>query len=432
MSATSRDRDLRIDGARLIAHLDALAQIGAYRGPAGEPGCCRLALTDADRAGRDQVVAWLRDLGLHIRIDAIGNVLAIRPDRNGRIDQPVVAGSHIDTVRTGGRFDGNLGVLAGLEVIQTLLDADIATLRPVGVAFFTNEEGARFSPDMLGSLVYAGGMPVDQAHAIRGIDGASVGDELSRIGYVGPAPCPGPVPFAYVELHIEQGPVLESEGLRIGAVTGVQGISWQEISITGQSNHAGTTPMALRHDAGYAAARIATFVRDLVRDIGPPQVGTVGQIALFPGLVNVIAASARLTVDLRNTDAATLQQAESRLSEFVDRLARDEGVQITRRSLARFAPVGFDPRMVALVEATAKRLHATVRRLPSGAGHDAGILAGVCPAGMIFTPSVRGISHNPAEQTAPDDLILGANVLLHTVLQLAEHEDPWADRLAAG
>jgi len=414
--------DLRIDGARLLARLDALAQVGAYSGPHGEPGCCRLALTDADRAGRDLVVSWMRELGLTLRIDAIGNVLATRPDRDGGIDRPVVAGSHIDTVRTGGRFDGNLGVLAGLAAIEAVAQAGLATRRPLAVAFFTNEEGARFSPDMLGSLVYAGGLPLDEAYRIRGIDGATVGDELARIGYIGPAPCPGPVPTAYVELHIEQGPVLEAAGLSLGVVTGVQGISWQELTITGQSNHAGTTPMALRHDAGYAAARIATFVRELASDLGPPQVGTVGQIALFPGLVNVIAASATLTVDLRHTDDAILQQAEARLRQFIDQLAATEGVQIRSRVLARFAPVAFDPRMVALVEQTAARLGARSQRLPSGAGHDAQMMARLCPTGMIFTPSRHGISHNPAEYTAPDALILGANTLLQVLLTLATQD----------
>lgn len=423
MTADDAIESLRIDGTWLLDRLQDLAQIGAYLGPGGEPGSSRLALTDADRAGRDLVVSWMRELGLHIRIDAIGNVLAVRPDQHGRIDHPVLAGSHIDTVRTGGRFDGNLGVLAGLAAIAAVQRADRATRRPLAVAFFTNEEGARFSPDMLGSLVYAGGLSLKEAHRIVGIDGAVVGDELARIGYVGSAPCPGPVPAAYVELHIEQGPVLEAAGLRIGAVTGVQGISWQEITITGQSNHAGTTPMALRHDAGYAAARVATCVRELVRDIGPPQVGTVGQIALFPGLVNVIAASATLTVDLRHTDDAILGQAEARLRDFLINLAPQEGVTIHSRPLARFAPVAFDPRMVELVEATAQRLGASTQRMPSGAGHDAQMMARLCPAGMIFVPSQGGISHNPAENTAAEDLILGGNVLLQVLLALCQGDE---------
>ena len=246
---------LRVDGARLIDRLDELARIGAIP---DTQGCSRLALTDEDRAGRDLVVTWMRDLGLEITIDAIGNVIGQMPHP---VEQaPVMTGSHIDTVATGGRYDGNLGVLAGLEVIETVQTAGLELARPLAVGFFTDEEGARFAPDMMGSLVYVGGLPLEEAHDIRGIDGAIVGDELVRIGYLGPSPCPGPAPHAFVELHIEQGPVLEVEGYLIGAVTGVQGISWTELTITGQSNHAGTTPISMRHDAGYVAARITTFV----------------------------------------------------------------------------------------------------------------------------------------------------------------------------
>jgi N-carbamoyl-L-amino-acid hydrolase len=274
---------------------------------------------------------------------------------------------------------------------------------------------------MLGSLAYAGGLGVETAYDTVAVDGARLGDELERIGYTGPEPCPGPAPHAYVELHIEQGPVLEDEGVTIGAVTGVQGISWQELTVTGQSNHAGTTPMRLRHDAGYAAARVATFVRELALELGDPQVGTVGKLDLHPDLVNVVAAAARLTVDLRNTDESTLREAERRLDEFLARLAADEGVTIEPRRLARFEPVEFDARVVDLVEKTAADLGHSVKRMPSGAGHDAQMLARVCPAGMVFVPSMDGISHNPAERTDPDDIAAGADVLLHVVLQLANH-----------
>lgn len=412
--------DLRVDGARLLRRLDELGEVGPITGPNGERGSARLALTDDDRHGRDLVVTWMRDLGLVVSVDTIGNVVAIRPAGDGSVDHPVMTGSHIDTVRTGGRFDGNLGVLAGLEVIETLIDAGIATTRPFAVGFFTNEEGARFNPDMMGSLVYAGGMTAEEAHDVVGIDGARVGDELARIGYHGPAPCPGPVPHSFVELHIEQGPVLEIEGVRLGAVTGVQGISWTELTITGQSNHAGTTPMRFRHDAAYAAARIATFVRELTIEIGDPQVGTVGKIDVYPNLVNVVAAGATMTVDLRNTDESVLQESERRLHEFVREIEASEGVTISTRTLTRFEPVQFDERVVALVERTADRLGSSVMRLPSGAGHDAQMLARVCPSAMIFTQSHRGISHNPAEHTAPDDLVTGTDVLLQVMLELSE------------
>ena len=311
---------LRVDGARLIDRLDELARIGAIP---DTQGCSRLALTDDDRAGRDLVVAWMRDLGLEITIDAIGNVVGRTPHPTDRA--PVMTGSHIDTVATGGRYDGNLGVLAGLEVIETVQTAGLELSRPLAVGFFTDEEGARFAPDMMGSLVYVGGLPLEEAHDIRGIDGAIVGEELARIGYLGPSPCPGPAPHAFVELHIEQGPVLEAERYLIGAVTGVQGISWTELTITGQSNHAGTTPISMRHDAGYVAARIVTFVRDLADELGHGQVGTVGKLDLRPDLINVVAGSATLTVDLRNTDEALLEEAERRLTAFIDDVGGGRG-----------------------------------------------------------------------------------------------------------
>lgn len=410
---------LRINGPRLLSRIRELGALGAIAGPNGEPGSARLALTDEDRAGRDLVAAWMADLGLTVRIDAIGNVIGRRegtdPDASA-----VMTGSHIDTVRTGGLYDGNLGVLAGLEVIETLSTARVVTRRPIEVAYFTNEEGARFNPDMMGSLVYVGAMTPEEAYDVVGIDGASVGDELRRIEYLGPTPCPGPSPHAFVELHIEQGPVLEAEGIRFGAVTGVQGISWQELTISGQSNHAGTTPMSLRHDAGYAAARVATFVRELAIEIGHPQVGTVGLLTLRPNLVNVVAASATMTVDLRNTDEVLLQSAEARLAAFLRQLEIDEGVIISSRILARFEPAVFDERVVDLVHDIAVRLGNSVIRMPSGAGHDAQMFARVCPTAMIFTPSVKGISHNPAEYTDPADLVMGADILLQAMLSLSE------------
>jgi len=409
-------RALSVNMDRLVGRLDELGAIGAIE---GTTGCCRLALTDEDRDGRDLVVTWMRDLGLDVTVDGIGNVIAIWNPIGPDAGPPVMSGSHIDTVRTGGRYDGNLGVLAGLEVIETLIDAGITPPRPLAVGFFTDEEGARFAPDMLGSLVYVGGLALEEALDIEGIDGTRVGPELERIGYRGPAPCPGLVPHAFVELHIEQGPVLEVEGVTIGAVTGVQGISWTEVTISGQSNHAGTTPMSMRHDAGYAAAAIATFVRDLADELGHPQVGTVGKINLHPDLVNVVAASATMTVDLRNTDDAVLRGAEERLATFLNELAEREGVTIETRTLARFEPVDFDPATIDLVESTASALGHSVMRMPSGAGHDAQMLARVCPTAMVFTPSAGGISHNVTEHTDRADLEAGANVLLHTMVALA-------------
>ncbi|MEY2740362.1 MAG: Zn-dependent hydrolase [Ilumatobacteraceae bacterium] len=402
----------RIDGPRLLARIDALAQISPIEGG----GNSRLALTDDDRDGRDLVVAWMRELGLDVTVDVVGNVVGTWAVGDGA---PVMMGSHIDTVRTGGRYDGNLGVLAGLEVIETCQRAGWLPPRPLAVGVFTDEEGARFAPDMLGSLVYVGGMPVEEALDVVGIDGARLGDELLRIGYAGPVPCPGPAPHAFVELHIEQGPLLEADGIRIGAVTGVQGISWQELTIHGQSNHAGTTPMSLRHDPALVAAEITVFVRHLAAEMGGHQVCTVGKVDLHPNLTNVVPARATMTLDVRNTDEGLLREAERRIAAMIDDVAAREGVRVERRTLARFEPVRFDEGVVAMVERHAADRGLSVRRMPSGAGHDAQMLARVCPTGMVFVPSAKGISHNPAEHTDPADLVAGADVLLGVVLELA-------------
>ncbi|HZA76635.1 MAG TPA: Zn-dependent hydrolase [Acidimicrobiales bacterium] len=408
---------MKIQPDRLLADLEALAAVGDTE----DGGNCRLALTDEDAGGRELVVGWMRDLGLDVRVDRIGNVVATRGGADGADDgaAPVMTGSHIDTVRTGGRYDGTLGVLAGLEVVRALDDAGVRTRRPLAVAFFTDEEGSRFAPDMLGSLVYVGGMPLEDALDIVAIDGAVLGDELQRIGWAGDAAVPGPAPHAYVELHIEQGPVLEEAGVTIGAVTGVQGISWQELTVTGQSNHAGTTPMRLRRDAAYVAAETTALVRGLATDLGGHQVATVGRLDLHPDLVNVVAARATLTVDLRNTDEAALVEVERRLREEVARLAATEGCEVAWRRLARFEPVDFDPAVVDQVESTAQRLGHTVMRLPSGAGHDAQMLARVCPTGMVFVPSRGGVSHNPAEFTEPEHLAAGTQVLAEVLAELA-------------
>ncbi len=405
---------LRIDGRRLAARLESLGEIGAL--PGG--GVCRLALSEEDRQGRERVLTWMQELGLEVSADAMGNLFGLRPGLEA--GPPIMTGSHIDTVRTGGLYDGNLGVLAGLEVVATLNDAGITTRRPLCVVSFTNEEGARFAPDMMGSLVYVGGMSLEEALDTRGIDSERVGDCLESIDARGDAPVGVPDVHAFVELHVEQGPVLEEIGVTIGAVEKVQGISWTEFTFTGTANHAGTTPMRLRHDAGYAAMATATFVRELVTRIGGDQVGTVGSLEIAPNLVNVVANHARFSVDLRNTDNQGLQLAEQELADFVERLSEQEGIRVERRTLARFDPVPFDPDMVDRVEASARALGLSVMRMPSGAGHDAQMLARVCPTSMIFVPSVGGISHNINEYTSPHDVEAGANVLLQVLLALSE------------
>ena len=411
---------LRIDGQRLWKRLNDLGEVGAVLGPNGERGCARLALTNADRLGRDLVVTWMHDLGLQISIDAIGNVIATRPGRDPSL-APVMTGSHIDTVRTGGRFDGNLGVLAGLEVLETFEQHGISTERAVQVGFFTNEEGARFAPDMLGSLVYVGGLALEEAlDALAMDDGARLGDELGGIGYAGPTPCPAAsAPHAFVELHIEQGPVLEEHDITIGVVTGVQGISWTEYTITGRSAHAGTTPMRLRRDPVVAAASIVGEARRLASVMGNSQVTTVGRMELFPGLINVVAQRVTFTLDLRNTDERMLQQAEAHMADFISDACAAEGCTVEQRTLARFEPVSFDPTMIERVERIADDQGNSTLRMPSGAGHDAQMLARMCPTSMIFVPSADGLSHNIAEFTAPHHIEAGANVLLHTLLEVA-------------
>jgi N-carbamoyl-L-amino-acid hydrolase len=274
---------------------------------------------------------------------------------------------------------------------------------------------------MLGSLVYVGGLGLEAALDARDADGVRLGDELNRIGYAGPTPCPAATaPHAFVELHIEQGPVLEDERITIGAVTGVQGISWTEITLTGQSAHAGTTPMRLRRDPMFVAAQVVSEARSIARRMGGTQVATTGRLRVYPDLVNVVPATVTFTVDLRNTDEVRLQQAEQALFSFARSMAAEERCDISMKSLARFEPDEFSPRMIDLVESTATDLGYSVRRMPSGAGHDAQMLARVCPTSMIFVPSINGLSHNLAEDTAPADLEAGANVLLRVVLQLAD------------
>ncbi len=397
-----------------------LGQIGAIE---GTTGCARLALTDADRDGRDLVLAWMRELGLEVSIDGIGNAIATMPGFDASL-APVMTGSHIDTVATGGRYDGNLGVLAGLEVIETAMAAiergELQLERPLAVGWFTDEEGARFPPDMLGSLVYVGGMSLEEAHLIEDRDGETIGDELERIGYLGPAPLPGPAPHAFVELHIEQGPILEDAGITIGVVESVQGISWTEFTFVGRSCHAGTTPMRLRRDPGVVAARTSVFVRELAERFGGAQVATCGVVTQVPNLVNVVPSQVTIAVDLRNTDEETLQRAEAELATFVAETAAAEGVEVSSRSLARFEPVLFDPRVSSVIESVAIDHGHSTLRMPSGAGHDAQMFARICPTAMIFTPSVDGISHNVAEFTERSDIEAGSNVLLDTMLALSE------------
>ena len=403
--------NLRINIDRLVKSIEELAEIGAIDGG----GVCRMALSDEDRRGRDLVVGWMRKLGLDVTIDQLGNVIGIRAGLES--GKPVMTGSHIDTVASGGRYDGNLGVLAGLEVIATLNEAEITTRKPIGVGFFTNEEGSRFAPDMMGSGVHQGAFDIKDMLDVVDTDGARVGDELEKIGYAGDTSTGDFRADSFVELHIEQGPILELEDYEIGAVEGVQGISWNEYRIIGTANHAGTTPIRLRHDAGYVAAAISVEARRLANEMGGNQIGTVGVTKLNPGLINVIAKEALITVDLRNTDEQKLQEAEYTMTSFIEQICKAEGVTFESRILARFEPVSFDKEMVSLVSNIASTLGNRVKSMPSGAGHDAQMFAPNCPTGMIFVPSRNGISHNVSEFTEPRHLQAGADVLLQIMLQ---------------
>ena len=404
--------ELSLDGGRLLGRIQQLGQIGRD----GDGRLTRLAASDADKQGRDALVAWMREAGLDVVVDRIGNIFGVW---SGVDRQPVLIGSHIDTVIDAGVYDGCYGVLAGLAVIEALKAADVAPARPIAVAAFTNEEGVRFAPDMMGSLVHAGGLSVDEALASVGVDGASLGAELARIGYAGAAEPGFLKPRAYVELHIEQGPVLEREGIPIGAVENLQGISWRRVTIEGAANHAGTTPMAMRRDAGLAAARVIAFLGDLAKASPTPTVATVGYVDFEPNAINVIPSRAIFTVDLRDPDEGRLQAAEAALAEYLSGLAAAEDVRISTERLARFEPVTFDPRIVELVEDAARSRGLACRRMTSGAGHDAQMIARIAPTAMIFTPSIGGISHSPRERTEDADLIAGANVLLDVVRALA-------------
>lgn len=414
--STEHPYPLSINRKRLLQYIEELGKIGSIEGG----GVCRLAFSDEDKLGRDQVMSWMKALGLSIKIDAIGNVIATRPGLENLA--PIMTGSHIDTVRTGGKYDGNLGVLAGLEVIATLNDANIQTKHPIAVAFFSNEEGARFPPDTMGSLVFHGELSLDDAYNTIGIDGTTVKENLERIGYLGQDPVGHPEIHAFIELHVEQGPVLEHEQIAIGAVTGVQGIHWIEFTISGTSNHAGTTPMHLRHDAGIVAMQIASFARNLVQQIGQGQLATVGQIRFTPNLVNVIPNKAVFTLDIRNTNAEILEDVFQQILAFAKQASEAEQVELSIRDLANSEPIDFDSRIIQRVHDIASEQNLSVKKMPSGAGHDAQVIAARCPSGMIFVPSVAGLSHNVKEYTHDHDIENGANILLQIIHELAQGE----------
>ena len=408
------DAALSLDAPLLLAQIRALGAIGS---DATGGGRTRIALTDADQAGRDQLVRWMRELDLDVRVDRIGNIFGLLGAATPAGDaRPLMMGSHIDTVRHAGALDGCYGVLAGLAVARAWRQAGVRPPRALVVAAFTNEEGVRYQPDMMGSLVAAGGLPLQAALDAVGTDGTRLGDELARIGYAG-AMVPGAIrPQEFLELHIEQGPVLEAEGKAIGVVDRLQGISWQRVTIRGVANHAGTTPTRLRHDAGYAAAACITFLREQLAGAAPhTTLATTGSLRLEPDVINVIPRLATFTVDLRDPDAERRRAAEQRLADFLAALAAREGVTVETERLARFEPVVFDAALCARIEAAAGRLGLSSMRMTSGAGHDAQMMARIAPSAMIFVPSRGGISHNPREHTDDAQLVQGAQLLLAVV-----------------
>lgn len=418
-------KDLRIDSRRLWHTLERLGEVGAYDDPGtGLRGVNRLALGDADAAGRRLVISWMEAAGLEVRVDQIGNVYGRRAGLRDDL-APMVSGSHLDSVPTGGRFDGALGVLAALEAVRSLDDAGYTTERPLEVGFFTDEEGARFGTDMLGSGVAAGRIPLEEALAKRDPGGVSVGEELERLGFAGPDDPllrDGRRPYAFVELHVEQGPVLEAAGVDLGVVTGVQAISWHEVVFRGKSAHAGTTPMALRSDAGGCAARLAVLLDEMARSgrYGAGMRATVGRLELWPNKVNIVPARALMTVDLRNPDEQLMQAAEAELRALVAQIAGNAGAEVELTPTARTLPVVFDARVQRVISAHASARGATHEPILSGAGHDAQEFAAVCPTGMIFVPGrYDGISHNPREWSTPEACALGAQVLLDTLVELA-------------
>ncbi len=406
-------RNIAIDRKRLEQSIDELGRIGAT--PRG--GLTRLALTDDDKRGRDLMVRWMREAGLRVVVDQMGNIFGERAGSQPL--PPVMMGSHVDSVPTGGKYDGQLGVLCGLETIRALNTHRIPTRHPVALAIFTNEEGARFQPAMIASGVMAGKIALEDAYNARDKDGIRLVDELERIGYLGSEPCV-PRPFrAYLELHIEQGPFLEEEGLSVGVVDGIVAIAWSRLTIHGVQDHAGPTPMRIRHDALVAAAEIVTGVRTIARELGGDLVTTVGNLVVHPNIVNAIPGRVTMSIDMRDPRDETLEVARRCLDAVVKAACEREGVPYELEHYWRVPYTPFAPDVVAAVERAAKTTGARFRHILSGAGHDAQYMAAIGPAGMIFVPSRDGRSHCEEEFTPIDDIEHGAATLFHAVLDLA-------------
>lgn len=407
--------NLRIDGARLWDSLMEMGRIGGT--PKG--GCNRLTLTDVDRQGRDLFARWCTAAGLALTVDAMGNMFARREGTEGHLP-PVMMGSHLDTQPTGGKYDGVLGVLAGLEVLRSLNDLNVRTRHPIEVANWTNEEGSRFAPAMVASGVFAGAYTLEEAYAIEDRDGVHLGDALARIGYKGEVPCGGREIRAMFELHIEQGPILEDEGIDIGVVTHGQGQRWFEVKLTGFESHAGSTPMPRRRDALVGAARVVELVNRIGLDHPPLAVATTGMLTPYPGSRNVIPGEVFLTCEFRHPEEAVLTAMEAALRDGIAAICEAARLEPDIKRVFVYPPVPFDEACVDAVRRAAERGGFSHRDMVSGAGHDACYIARVAPTAMIFTPCVDGISHNEAEEISPAWASAGTQVLLHAVLETAE------------
>jgi len=409
-------RNLKVNGERLWASLMELARIGATE----KGGVCRLAASDLDGAARRLFISWCEAAGCTVSIDRIGNIFARRPGRNPDLP-PIVSGSHLDTQPTGGRFDGAYGVMAALEVVRSLNDLGYETEAPIEIVAWTNEEGSRFSPAMVGSGVFAGVFDLEYGLARPdNATGVSLGAELARIGFAGSEPVGGRPVGAYFEAHIEQGPILEAAGLPIGVVTGAQGQRWYEITVTGQEAHAGPTPMPRRRDALVGAARMIDAVNRIGHAHAPYACATVGSLSLSPNSRNTIPGRVFFTVDFRHPDDAVLTAMDGELRAACREAAATQNLEVEIAEFWYFPPTPFDPRLVAAVREAAAAQGYGHQDIVSGAGHDAVYMARVAPTAMVFVPCVGGISHNEIEDAKPEDLTAGCNVLFNAILEAAD------------
>ena len=405
---------IRTAGDRLWSSLMEMGEIG--KTPRG--GCNRQALTDEDKQGRDLFVTWCRAAGCTITVDNMGNIFARRPGRNDSLP-PVIAGSHLDTQPTGGKFDGVYGVLAGLEVVRTLNDNKLGTEHPIELVCWTNEEGARFSPAMLGSGVWAGAYDPEYGHNCRNKEGQTVGEELQRIGYLGPATAKAKALKAAFEVHIEQGPILENAGLQIGVVSGVQAIAWYDLIIEGMPCHAGTTPMEVRRDPCMALYGILDKLFQLADDFKPWARMTFGDIRAEPGARNTVPERLLITVDMRHPDRKQIEHMERIMQEIVTNECSRYRLGGDVKEVFNSPPISFDNDCINAVSNAAESLGYSSMQMVSGAGHDSVYVSRVAPAGMIFIPCEEGLSHNEAENARKEDVEAGCNVLLHAMLEMA-------------